>query len=253
MVDAFSLHGKTVLITGGASGLGLAMAKCCAYAGARVVIIGTRSEDALAKACDEIGKEAFYERFDITNLGQMEEFVKKLLSKFGTIDILVNNAGVHCKKPFEQVQDDDLARILDVHLRGAFALTRTLVPHFKAKHSGNIIFISSMSAFLEMTQVTAYASAKAAILGLMRSLSGELAEYGIRVNAIVPGFIDTPMFRKVVEADPARQKKILDHTPMKRFGLSEDVGWACVYLASNASAFVTGVSLPVDGGCKDGF
>lgn len=253
MVDAFSLHGKTVLITGGASGLGLAMAKCCAYAGARIVITGTRSEEALASACDEIGKEAFYERFDITDLAQMEEFVIKLLSRFGTIDILVNNAGVHCKKPFEQVQDDDLARVLDVHLRGAFALTRTLVPHFKAKQSGNIIFISSMSAFLEMTQVAAYASAKAAVLGLMRSLSGELAEYGIRVNAIVPGFIETPMFRKVVESDPARQKKILDHTPMKRFGLSEDVGWACVYLASKASAFVTGVSLPVDGGCKDGF
>lgn len=253
MIDVFSLRGKTVLITGGASGLGFAMAKCCASAGARIIITGTRSEDALAEACTEIGGEVFYARFDITNLARMEQFVDILLTRFGAIDVLVNNAGVHCKKPFEQVQDDDLNKVLDVHLRGAFALTRALTPHFKARHAGNIIFISSMSAFLEMTQVTAYASAKAAVLGLMRSLSGELAEYGIRVNAIVPGFIETPMFRKVVDADPARQKKILDHTPMKRFGSGEDVGWACVYLVSDASAFITGVSLSVDGGCRDGF
>lgn len=251
--EIFSLKNKTVLITGGASGLGFAMAKCCSLSGARVVIVGSRSENALEKACREIGENVFFERFDITNCKNTETFISHLLSRFETVDILINNAGIHSKKPFEQISEEELERVLKVHLIGAFALTKALVPHFKAKGNGNVIFVSSMAAFLEMTQVAAYASAKAAVLGLMRSLSGELSESGIRVNAVVPGFIDTPMFRKATDADPARKEKIIEHTPMKKFGTSQDVGWACVYLASAASSFVTGVSLPIDGGCRDGF
>lgn len=250
---AFSLENKTALITGGASGLGLAMARCCSLAGARVVIVGTRSEEALAEACKEIGENVFFERFDVTETKKTGAFVKDLLSQYGSIDILINNAGIHSKKPFEQITEEELEQVLKVHLVGAFALTKALIPHFKDRGKGNVIFVSSMAAFLEMTQVAAYASAKAAVLGLMRSLSGELSESGIRVNAVVPGFIDTPMFRKATDSDPDRRKRIIEHTPMRRFGTSQDVGWACVYLASDAASFVTGVSLPIDGGCRDGF
>ena len=100
-----------------------------------------------------------------------------------------------------------------------------------------------------MTQVAAYSAAKTAVLGMTRSYAGEVSQYGVRVNAIAPGFIDTPMFRRATDADPARQKKILGHTPMERYGESLDVGWAAVYPASPAAKFVTGVCLPVDGCC----
>ena len=123
----------------------------------------------------------------------------------------------------------------------------------RKQKSGSIIFISSMSAYIGLTNVTAYSAAKSAVLGLVKTLSGEVAEDGIRVNAIVPGFIDTPMFRQVVDQDLPRQEKILGHTPMKRYGTPEDIGWASVYLASEASKFVTGTALMVDGGCAIGF
>lgn len=253
MSQAFSLKGKNVLITGGASGLGLAMAKCMASAGAKIIITGTRSDADLEVARKEINEEASCIRYDVTEFDKVDEFVCNLISRYQHIDVLVNNAGVHCKKPFEAMDISDLQRVLDVHLLGAFALTKALLPKMKEQKSGNVIFISSMSAFLGMTQVTAYASAKAAVLGLTRSLAGEYSGSGIRINAIVPGFIDTPMFHQATDSDPARQRKILDHTPMNSYGKPEDIGWAAVYLASPASSFVTGIALPVDGGCVFGF
>jgi len=252
-LKVFSLEGKVALITGGASGLGFAIVKCLSEAGAKTIIVGSRDISLLQEAGKEIGSLAEGYQCDITSESEVNSMVDYVLSKYGHVDILVNNAGIHCKKPFEDLVIADFQRVLDVHLLGAFYLTKKLLPSMKAQRNGSIIFISSMSAFLGMTQVAAYSSAKSAILGMTRSLAGEVSEFGIRVNAIAPGFIDTPMFRMATQKDFARQEKIVSHTPMRRFGDPKDIGWAALYLASDASSFVTGVTLPVDGGCAIGF
>ena len=221
---AFGLEGERALITGGGTGLGFAMAKCFVQAGADVVITGRR-EDMLKEAVKQLGPKADYRVFDVTDTANAVPFVETLTQEIGPVSILVNNAGRHCKKPVLDVTQEDLQNVLDVHLMG----------------------------YLGMTQVTAYSAAKSAVLGLVKTLSGELADKGIRVNAIAPGFIDTPMFRKAVESDIPRQQKIIGHTPMGCYGDPMDIGWAAVYLTSPAARFVTGVCLPVDGGCCIGF
>lgn len=252
MERAFGLTGKTALITGGGSGLGLAMAHSLTAAGARVILAGRR-EEVLLKACNEIGPLAVSKVFDVSRTQDAGMFVDGIAKEYGSLDILINNAGVHCKKPVETVSMEDLQKVMDVHLFGAYALTQAALPHMKRQKGGSIIFISSMSAFVGLTNVTAYAAAKAAVLGLVKTISAEVAAEGVRVNAIVPGFIDTPMFRQATDRDPDRQKKILGHTQMAQYGKPEDIGWAAVYLAAEASKFVTGTALLVDGGCAVGF
>lgn len=252
MQRAFGLQGQVALVTGGGSGLGLAMARCLAAAGAKVIITG-RHEDTLRRACEELEMDVDYRVQDVTDTEGAKPFVDGLVQQYGSLDILINNAGVHCKKPMEQVTQQDFQQVLDVHLLGAYALTQAAVPHMRRRKRGSVLFISSMSAVIGLTNVAAYSAAKAAVLGLIKSLSGDLAGDGIRVNAIVPGFIDTPMFHQAVDKDLPRQKKILDHTPMACYGDPEDVGWAAVYLCSPAANFVTGVALNVDGGCAIGF
>lgn len=241
-----------VLITGGGTGLGFAMAKCFIAAGARVVITGRRG-DVLREACEKLGENAYARVFDVTQTTQAKPFIQTLEAELGPVDVLINNAGRHCKKPVLDVTQEDLHGVLDVHLLGAYALTQAVLPGMLSRKTGSILFVSSMSAYLGMTQVTAYSAAKSAVLGLVKTISGEVAQQGVRVNAIAPGFIDTPMFRQATSADLPRQQKILGHTPMACYGDPMDVGWAAVYLASPAARFVTGVCLPVDGGCSIGF
>ncbi|WP_367942429.1 SDR family NAD(P)-dependent oxidoreductase [Enterocloster citroniae] len=252
LIDVFGLDGKTALITGGGTGLGAAMAKAFLLAGAKVVITGRRRE-VLDSACQSLGPGASGIVCDVTDTSCAPKLAEGIVKQMGSLDILVNNAGVHSKKPMEQITQEELKRIMDVHVFGAYALTQAAVPYMKKAKGGSIIFISSMSACIGMTNVTAYSAAKSAVLGLTRTMAGELSGEGVRVNAIVPGFIDTPMFHQAVDLDPDRQAKILGHTPMKRYGTPEDIGWAALYLASKASEFVTGTTLMVDGGCSIGF
>lgn len=246
------LKGKRIIITGGRSGLGFAMAQCIAASGGFPILLGSSSQEVMEDAARRVGAGAGY-HFDVTETEKAAGFIRKLADQYGSLDGLINNAGVHCKKNFEDTTEEDFARVLAVHVTGAVALTRAVIPVMKRQGGGSILFISSMSAMTGMTQVTAYGAAKSAVLGLVKSLTGEFAPWKIRVNAISPGFIDTPMFRQATDADPDRQKKILGHTPMGEYGSPEDIGWAAVYLCSDAARFVTGVNLPVDGGFHIGF
>lgn len=246
------LDGKNIIITGGRSGLGFAMAQCIAAAGGFPIILGSSTKEVMQEAAAKLPCGCGY-HFDITENDKSQDFVAKILKNHGHIDGLINNAGVHCKKPFEETTIDDFKRILDVHLLGSVSLTQAVIPAMRTQKSGSILFISSMSAMLALTKVTAYSAAKSAMLGLVKSLTGELSPEGIRINAISPGFIDTPMFHKAVDNDVPRQQKILGHTPMSSYGNPIDIGWAAVYLCSDASRFVTGINLPVDGGCCIGF
>jgi gluconate 5-dehydrogenase len=249
---AFRLDGEVALITGGGSGLGLAMATCMARAGAKVVIVGRR-EDPLREAVAAIGPAARYEVADITAFGAMPDLVGRINDAVGPVSILVNNAGVHLKKPAIDTPVEGFAEVINTHVFAAHNLTRFVLPGMVARKHGSVIFIASMTAFMGMTQVVAYSAAKSAYLGMVRALSAEVAKDEVRINAIAPGWIESPMLRKAIGGDEARTNKILSRTPMGRFGEPDDIGWAAVYLASPAARFITGTVLPVDGGAVSGF
>ena len=248
----FALTGKRALITGGGTGLGLGIAHAFVQAGARVVLTGRR-EDVLQQACAELGEAAAYRVNDIGELAALPGLVAGIETSFGPLDILVNNAGINLKRPALEVTDEDVQRILHTNVTGLFALTREVARGMVARQAGSIIMITSMAALYGLSQVAPYSASKSAVLGMSRVLASDLSPHGVRVNCIAPGFIDSPMLRKALDADTARQQKVLGRTPMGRYGQAEDIGHAAVYLASDAARFVTGVNLPVDGGNSIGF
>ena len=226
-----------------------------AKAGATIVFNDINQElvDKGIAAYKEAGIDAHGYVCDVTDEAKVNETVEKITKEVGPIDILVNNAGVHCKKPIEDMTVEDYTNVLDVHLVGAFALTKAIVPHMRSNKKGNIIFIASMTSYIGQPYVMGYSTAKAGYLGMIHTLASEVGADGIRVNGIAPGWIDTPMFRKATDGDDARKNKILGRTPMNKFGEPKDIGWACVYLCSDAAKFVTGAVIPVDGGALTGF
>lgn len=250
--QAFSLVRKRALITGGGSGLGLAVAHCMAAAGAEVVLAGRR-DDVLQQAAAAIGPRARTAVLDLADIGSIAGFAKAAEDRHGPIDILVNNAGNTVKKPFEHSTIADLDSVLDVHLRGALELTRHFLPGQMARNSGSVIFTASMTSFIGQPLVLSYTAAKTALTGVVRGLSAEFSARGVRVNAVAPGWIDTDLFRKATAGDPERKAKILGRIQMNRLGEADEIGWACVFLASSAAGYVTGQTLIVDGGAVVGF
>jgi gluconate 5-dehydrogenase len=250
--DVFRLDGQLALVTGGGTGLGFGICQAMSQAGARVVMTGRR-EDVLRDACQQLGSAAGYLRHDVTDLSTIPVLVQRIEEKFGPLDILVNNAGNHLKRPAVDTSDADLASILQTHLLGSFALSRECGRRMTGRGHGSILMIASMSALFGIPQVSAYSAAKSALAGLTRALAVEFSPHGVRVNAIAPGWIDTPLSRKALEGDPARKQRILNRTPMGTLGEILDVGYAAVYLSSPAAKFVTGIVLPVDGGASIGF
>lgn len=249
---AFSLEGELALISGGGTGLGLGIATAMVRAGARVVLIGRRAAP-LEEACATLGPAASHAVFDVTRIDEAGAFIERVESESGPVSILVNNAGNHSKKPIEEHTDGDFRGIVETHVTGAFGLTRAAVPHMKKRGRGSILFTASMASLFGIPNVVAYAAAKSAYLGMIRSLAVELGPHGIRVNGIAPGWILTALSRMALEGDPQRRDRILARTPLGRFGEVEDVGWAAVYLCSPAARYLNGVVLPVDGGMSVGF
>ena len=176
----------------------------------------------------------------------------RIAAEHGTVDILVNNAGNHCKKYIWDMSVEEYKSVLDVHLTGAFALTKAVVPYMKEKRHGRIIFQASMTSYIGQPMVAGYASAKAGYLGLIHTLTAELAEYGITANAIAPGWIDTPMFHKATDGDPQRLGKILGRIPAKMVGDPMDIGMVTAFLCSDAARYISGSCIPVDGGALIG-
>jgi len=252
MKQPFSLDGKRVLITGGGTGIGLGIAMAMQDAGASVVLTGRRI-DVLEQAVAYLAGKAVYEQGDVSDLASLPGLVKKIEEEQGPIDILVNNAGINMKKNALEVTDEEFQRIVHTNLNGVFALSREVGKYMQTRKAGVIINITSMAAMYGLPLVAAYAASKTAVLGLTRTMASDLAPFGIRVNAIAPGFIESEMTRKALDADPPRKKRALDRTPMGIMGQPEDIGFAAVYLASDAAKFVTGVNLPVDGGNSIGF
>jgi NAD(P)-dependent dehydrogenase (short-subunit alcohol dehydrogenase family) len=250
--EVFSLRGETALITGGGTGIGLAMAKAMASAGAQVVLVGRREVE-LKIAVREIGANATHVVHDITLLDAAPDLIAKVTSNTGPITCLVNNAGIHLKKAALETTSEEFERVLRAHIFSAHALTRAAVPGMIERKHGSVLFTASMASLFGIPMVIAYTAAKTAMVGMVKGYATEFSPHGVRVNAIAPGWIETEMSRKALDGDPARKAKILERTPMAKLGAPDDIGWAAVYLTSPAAKFITGVTLPVDGGANIGF
>ena len=246
------MQGQLALVTGGGTGIGQSIARCMHASGANVVLVGRREAE-LAETVESMGERASYIVHDITKLGEADGLVKRVQKEHGPITCLVNNAGRHLKKAAVDTTPEEFQEVLTIHVLAAHALTRAVTPTMVARKQGTILFTASMASLFGIPLVIAYAAAKTAMIGVVRTLTMELSPHGIRVNAIAPGWIETEMSRKAMEGDPSRKTKVIGRTPMGKFGAPDDIGWAAVYLASPAAAFVTGTMLPVDGGASIGF
>jgi NAD(P)-dependent dehydrogenase (short-subunit alcohol dehydrogenase family) len=243
---------RTAIITGGASGIGFAIAKRFVQGGIRVVLIG-RDMTRLKLACETLGPSADFTGCDLTILPELPAVVKSIRQKAGRIDILVNNAGMHLKKDIGEVTDEEFHRVIATNQSAMFALTREVSNVMKEQCSGVILNISSMASRYGIPKVIAYTASKSAIEGMTRAMAVELAQYRIRVNCIAPGFIKTNMSSLALDKDPERKKKVLSRTPLGRLGKPDEVAEAAYFLVSPASSYITGVVLPVDGGNSIGF
>jgi NAD(P)-dependent dehydrogenase (short-subunit alcohol dehydrogenase family) len=246
------LRDKTVLVTGGGSGLGFAIASAFVGSSSQVVIVG-RDTARLKEAGKLLGKRAHCVPFDIAQIDQLPMLVEQIKRIAGDVDVLVNNAGIHMKKNALRVTNKEYQAIIQTNQTAVFALTREILRTMVARHSGNIIMISSMASRYGIPKVIGYTASKSAIEGMTRALAVEYGMFGIRVNCIAPGFIRTRMSSAAFESDPQRRRKVLARTPMARLGNPSDVANAALFLASEQSKFVTGIVLPVDGGNSIGF
>ncbi|MCX2837951.1 SDR family NAD(P)-dependent oxidoreductase [Salinimicrobium sp. MT39] len=240
------------LVTGANAGLGFATAKKFCDNGITTYVNGRNKEKTL-QSCEELGPNAKPFILDLNNLDEIPEAVAKLAEEAGKIDILVNNAGINMKKEFLEVTNDEFQNILHTNVLALFAVSREVAKVMKKNNYGSIINISSMAAQYGIPKVIAYSASKTAIDGMTRAMAVDLAQFGIRVNAVAPGFIKTNMSSKALDNDPERKNKVLSRTPMGKLGEPSDVADAVYYFATSESKFTTGTVLPVDGGNSIGF
>jgi len=252
MDNLLSLTGEISLITGGGTGIGFGIATAFVKAGAKVVISG-RKEEVLKKAVAELGENACYFVNDISQQKAIPDFVNQVENQVGPISILVNNAGRHLKKPMSETTDEEYLAVLQTNLLSVFSLSREVANRMSERQRGSVILISSMSAVMGLDRVIAYTTAKTALIGLMRGMVADYSKYGIRVNAIAPGWIESDMLYKAIDADPERKAKIMNRIPVKQFGKPADIGNAALFLASIAATYVNGLFMPVDGGAAYAF
>jgi NAD(P)-dependent dehydrogenase (short-subunit alcohol dehydrogenase family) len=243
---------RIAIITGGASGIGFAIAKIFVKSSIRSVLIG-RNATRLKLACETLGELSDYIACDLAHLNELPGVVKKISDKYGKIDILVNNAGTHLKKSFSEVTDEEYQKVILTNQTAMFSLTREVASVMKERSKGVVLNISSMASQYGIPNVIAYTASKSAIEGMTRAMAVELAESGIRVNCIAPGFIKTNMSSLALDKDPARKKKVLLRTPLGRLGKPGEVADAALFLVSSSASYITGVVLPVDGGNSVGF
>lgn len=244
-----SLQDKVAVITGGASeaGIGRAAARLFAQEGARVAILDLAAEEPAAAAA-ELGTGHFGAVCDVRDRQACFETVEGIVEALGGIDILIGNAGVVFGTPVEEIEPAEYELVMDVNLRGNFQMAQAVIPRLKARGGGALVFVSSIAGQVGggLFGRSHYAAAKSGIFGLAKALARELAPDGIRANAVAPGVIDNDFTRgRMTAEDKARIAKTV---PLGRLGRSEDIAEACLYLASDRSAYVTGQVLSVNGG-----
>jgi NAD(P)-dependent dehydrogenase (short-subunit alcohol dehydrogenase family) len=243
---------RIAIITGGASGIGLAIAEKFVQGNILTIIIG-RDQQKLKTAKDRLGDLCHPIAQDLNDLPSIPSLVQGIIAEYGRIDILVNNAGINMKKDLTDVTDEDFERILHTNVQSVFALSREVIKTMLPNGKGNIINISSMASQYGIPKVIAYTASKSAIEGMTRAMAVELSPKGILVNCIAPGFIATDMSAKALNGDTERRQKVFARTPLGRMGEPADIGDAAFFLASEQAKYMTGVVLPIDGGNSIGF
>lgn len=247
-MDFFSLKGKNAIVTGGNTGLGQAFTLALAKGGADVLMPSIMPDDPDFTALVEAeGVRGVYMKADLTDEGVPKEIVDRCISEFGSVDILINCAGIGLNKEFREYSRKEWDPMVRVNLTAAFEISHEAALHMIKQGSGKIINIASMFSFLGGQWSPAYAATKHGIAGLTKAFCDELAQYGIQVNAIAPGYFATKVTEQT-RANPERNKWVIDHSPTGRWGLVADLMGTTVFLASRASDFVNGAILPVDGG-----
>lgn len=244
--NPFSLEGKTILVTGASSGIGAETAIECSRLGANVIVTG-RNEIRLQETYNRLVSDSAIQKHrlffaDLTS----EEDLISLVDGIDPIDGLVNNAGVNRVKPVSFIKNEDLEFVYKNNVFSCVNLTRLLLKKKKLKRNGSVVFTSSVSAFFNAPGRALYASSKAAVTSFMRSLAVELADKGIRANAVHPGMVETKMIAENLTEEELKNN--LKEYPLNRFGKPKDVAWAVIYLLSDASSWITGTSIVVDGG-----
>jgi len=247
--EIFDLSGRVALVTGGSKGLGKAMARGLAQAGADI-IISSRHENELRTALDEIlhgtERRGHVIVADLSRRGDVDLLTESALKHWGRVDILINNAGTNIPQAVDEIRDEDWDQIIQLNLSSVMAVTRALVPQMKARRWGRIIHISSIMGFISKPGRNVYSATKSALLGLARANALELGSYGITVNCIAPGPFLTDLPSRLLSA--AEKEEFAERTALGRWGDPSELAGPALLLASEAGSYITGQTLVVDGG-----
>ena len=242
------LKGKVAIVTGSGQGIGKGIALELAREGAKI-IISDINQETINKTVDEMkssGAEVLGVKADVSKAEEINQMVKTVIEKFGRVDVLVNNAGIYPFKLLTEMSGEDWDKVLNVNLKGVFNCTKGVLPEMIKQKGGSIVNIASIAgAVVGYINLAHYSASKGGVLGFTRSAALELSQYGIRVNAIAPGAIETPG-TKIMGEDALKQFSQM--IPLKRLGKPEDIGKAVVFLASEDSSYITGQMIVVDGG-----
>ncbi|CAM3011034.1 SDR family NAD(P)-dependent oxidoreductase [Lentilactobacillus buchneri] len=247
--DSFSLKGKVALITGGAEGLGRNYSIALSMYGADIFIVSRTQNgwDEIRQIITDNGQQAGFLKMDITEVGAAEKIVQSVIDQFGHLDILVNNAGMQIRNDVLAFEDADWQKVINLNLNALYYLSHEAAKVMTKQKSGKIINIGSMQSYRAGKFIFPYTASKHAVLGLTKAYADALAPYNIQVNGLAPGYIKTNM-TKALQDDPVRGPEIKEHIPSGEWGVPEELMGPMVFLASQASDYVTGVMLPVDGG-----
>jgi len=241
------LTGKVALVTGAAQGIGRAIGLLLARNGADIVVsdINLEKAEETAKEIRAIGPKAMALKVDVSNLSDVERMVEDILEKLAKIDILVNNAGITRDKLILRMTEEDWDAVLSVNLKGTFNCTKAVIRHMAKQRSGKIVNIASVVGEMGNAGQANYSASKAGVIGLTKTIAREYAQRGINVNAIAPGYIETPMTEALPEKAKEELKRLI---PMERLGKPEDVAEGALFLVSEESSYITGQVLNVNGG-----
>lgn len=246
------MKGKNVIVTGGASGIGLASVERCLVEGASVVIAdlaGNKSMALAAELDEKYDGRCLFKACDVTDTAQVDRLFEETVAELGGVDAVFNNAGIGGVTPSDEVDDDEFLRIIDINLNGVFRVARAALRVMYRQGSGSIVNCASILGMMGQSQTAAYTAAKGGVVNMTRTLGIEAAPKGVRVNAIGPGYIDTPLLEAL---DDELMQQLIGLHPMGRLGMAEEVANAFLFLAGDEASFVTGTTLMVDGGFTAG-